>query len=146
MAKPSSRCKRMGNSRKARVITPAWADREHLVLFLERGRKPQPSTNIRGESDTDSQGYSQVRLFLRQSLLTLGMLLMAGALLWWRSSHVTGGGIHNSPRVCMCVVSNTLFFNIAVDVECSRAVAAGSLSHRGSWSVRLFPDTKICPA
>lgn len=89
------RCKRTANSRKAGVITPAWVDREHLVLFLGEQQKATDKHKHQAES-LPAKGYSQVRLFLRQSLLTLETLLAAGALLWWRSSHVTSGGTESS--------------------------------------------------
>lgn len=48
-----------------RTSVTAWADREHLVLFLEGRRKPQPYTNSRREP-WNSQEYSEVWLLLRR--------------------------------------------------------------------------------
>lgn len=84
----------------------AWADREHLVLFLERRRKPQPYTNSRKES------WNSQRVFWgvaspsaakgsRDKLLTLETLLMAGALQWWRLSHVTSWDNQNNLTTCV---------------------------------------------
>lgn len=85
---------------KATFTTPAWADREHLVLLLEWRKKPQPNTNIcRGS--WNSEEYSEAWLLFRNTLLTLERSGTAGALLWRGSGHVTSGEIKTtSPHAC----------------------------------------------
>lgn len=84
----------------------AWADQEHLVLFLERRRKPQPYTK------QPQRVLEQPRVFWgvaspseargsHDKLLDLETLLMAGAL-WWQSlNHVTRGRNQNNLTTCV---------------------------------------------